>query len=76
MHVEGAGGLLHILPEYRRMGLGSALTCYGVNAMLDMGFRPFGQIETHNEASLALSRGMGMTISDDVCHWLFAPYTK
>lgn len=70
-HTEGAQGLLHVLPEYRRMGLARALMAACINAALARGEVPFGQIETHNEASLSLSRSLGLSISRGVVHWFF-----
>ncbi len=70
-HVEGAQGLLEVLPAYRRRGLASALMAASINAALDRGETPFGQIITDNEASLALSRSLGLEISAGVAHWLF-----
>lgn len=70
-HTEGALGMLEVLPEYRRRGLARALMAAGINAALARGETPFGQIVTTNEPSLALSRSMGLQISQGVVVWMF-----
>ena len=70
-HTEGALGMLEILPDYRRRGLARALMAAAINAALDRGERPFGQILTTNDPSLALSRSMGLQISQGVVTWMF-----
>ena len=63
--------MLEVLPEYRRRGLARALMAAGINAALARGETPFGQIVTTNEPSLALSRSMGLQISQGVVVWMF-----
>ncbi len=71
-HTEGALGMLEVLPQYRRRGLASALMAANINAALRRGEIPFGQIVTGNEPSLALSRSLGLEISQGVITWFFA----
>ena len=70
-HDEGSIGLLEVLPEYRRRGLGEALLCAAVRLALERGQYAFGQVFTDNRPSLALQRKVGMTVSEDILYWLF-----
>lgn len=69
-HDEGSIGLLEVLPAYRRRGLGSILQRAAVNLALERGQIPFGQIIHSNEASLALQRKLGMSVSQTTLFWL------
>jgi tRNA (guanine37-N1)-methyltransferase len=68
-HAEGSLGLLEILPEYRRRGLGEALERYVTQIHLARGWTPFSQIEQDNMASQALHRKLGFEISDECLYW-------
>lgn len=70
-HDEGSIGLLQVLPQYRRLGLACALEAFLINRQLAFGVLPFGQVRVRNDASLALQKKIGMTVSDKVVHWLF-----
>ena len=69
-HDEGEMGLLMILPDYRRLHLAFALEAHLINRLLAEGRRPFGQVETHNAASLALQKKLGLTVLPATLHWL------
>ena len=69
-HDEGSIGLLHILPAYRRMNLGAALTAFMVNRALELGEIPFSQVTLGNDASLALHKKIGFSISNEYLYWL------
>jgi tRNA (guanine37-N1)-methyltransferase len=62
-HQQGAMGLLEVLPPYRRLGLGESLTWHVIVRQLRAGNIPYGQIVEGNEASKAMSRLLGFTIS-------------
>ena len=68
-HAEGSLGLLEILPEYRRRGLGEALERYLTRIHLLRGWVPFAQIEATNLPSQALHRKLGFEISDECLYW-------
>lgn len=68
-HAEGSLGLLEILPEYRRRGLGEALERYVTRVHLSRGWTPFAQIESTNLPSQALHRKLGFEISDECLYW-------
>ena len=69
-HAEGSIGMLEILPQFRRRGLGEQLEGYKTNQHLQAGFVPFGQIAVGNTPSLKLQRKLGYTISEDTITWL------
>ena len=70
-HDEGSIGMLEVLPEYRRRGLGEALEAGAVRLALSRGQYAFGQVETENAASLALQKKVGLELSDRELFWLF-----
>lgn len=69
-HIEGAIGMLEVLPAYRRRGLGSILQRAAINLALERGQIPFGQVIDGNEASLSLQRKLGMSVSTSTLFWL------
>ncbi len=69
-HDERSIGMLEVLPPFRRLGLAFALEAFLVNHLLALGRTPFCQVEINNEASLALQRKLGFTLSDAVVYWL------
>jgi tRNA (guanine37-N1)-methyltransferase len=69
-HDEHSMGLLEILPEYRRLGLGYALEAHLINHLLSRGRVPFCQVAVYNEASILLQEKMGLEISTSVIYWL------
>lgn len=69
-HGEGSIGMLEVLPAYRRRGLGEVLQRAAVGLALDRGAIPFGQIIEDNDASLALQKKVGMTLSEGKMFWL------
>lgn len=70
-HDEGTIGLLQVLPQYRRLGVGEALYRAMIRRVLDYGGYALGHIEEGNEASLALQRKVGMTIGEHLLYWVF-----
>lgn len=73
MHTEGCMGLLEVMPEFRRRGIGELLEGYMINYNLEQGFLPFCRVFADNEASLKLQNKLGMTVADDYIWWV---YTK
>lgn len=70
-HAEGAIGMLEVLPEYRRRGIGEALL-RGITALaLERGQYAFAQVFADNLPSLALQRKAGFTVSEEILFWLF-----
>lgn len=70
-HSEGSLGMLEVMPQFRRQGLGKALEQHKINEYLADGKIPYCHILENNSASLALERELGFLISDtsSVC-WL------
>jgi tRNA (guanine37-N1)-methyltransferase len=71
VHGEGSMGLLEVFPEYRRMGVASALEGAMANRMLAKGLIPFGHVVVGNEASRALQKKLGFTFAEQTVSWLF-----
>ncbi len=70
IHTEGSGGMLEVLPEYRRMGIGSLLESYLINIQLEKGYIPYGQVSTDNEASLTMQKSLGLYFSKEKVWWM------
>lgn len=73
-HEDGSGGMLEVLPQFRRLGIGTALEIGLHNLALSRGWTPYGQIYADNEASLKLQERLGMVLSDpdgDVLYWMY-----
>lgn len=71
-HGEGSMGLLKILPEYRRKGIGFALEAKNLNRRLAEGRIPFGHVVVGNEKSMGLQKKMGMEFSKNIVTWVFS----
>ena len=70
-HDDGSGGMLEVLPEFRRLGIGSALEVFLHNEALRRGWTPYGQIFVGNEASRKLQQSLHMVMSDGEIYWMF-----
>ena len=70
-HGEGSMGLLTVLPEYRRKGIGEALETKNINRRVSEGRIPYGHVVVGNEKSLGLQRKRGMTLSENLVTWVF-----
>ena len=70
-HIEGSMGMLEVLPQYRRRGIGEALLLAMTASCLERGIYPYGQVWADNDPSLALQRKVGMTLSEELLFWLF-----
>jgi GNAT superfamily N-acetyltransferase len=69
-HKEGTMGLLVVLPQYRLMGVGTALESFMVNLFLSRNQVPFGQVLDGNIKSLGLQKKLGFTISEKHLYWI------
>ncbi len=70
-HGEGSIGLLKVLPEYRRRGIGIALESRMINKKLREGKIPHDHVVVGNEKSMCLQRKIGMEIADNMVTWVF-----
>lgn len=70
-HLEGAMGMLEILPNYRHMGLGMALQNAMANTLLRQGAYVYGQVMQNNHASFALQKKCNFTVGNNPTYWYF-----
>ena len=70
-HLEGSMGILYVLPQYRRMGFGTALQDHMIARTMEKGCVPFGQVEKDNKESMRLQEKIGMTCSDRLIVWMW-----
>ena len=70
-HLEGAIGLLEVLPKHRGQGYGRELEGFMIARMLEDGYLPFCQVEEENEASLGLQRSLGMRLADGKMYFVY-----
>ena len=70
-HVQGALGMLEVLPEYRRRGIATALESAAINRELSEGHVPYCHLYTDNLASRALQQSLGMSFADKNVWWLY-----
>ena len=70
-HLEGAIGLLYVLPEYRNRGYAEEMEVFMIEMIMDRGLIPYGQVVLGNEKSMALQKKMGFEFWDGVSSWLF-----
>lgn len=68
-HAEGSMGLLEVLPQYRRRGLGRQLQAHMIGLELSRNRVPYGQVFLDNEVSLALQHSLGMNCSMGQLYW-------
>ncbi len=70
-HEEGTYGILEVLPQFRRRGIGYALERHIIGWLLDHNRTPYCQIAVDNVASLSLQDRLGLSLSENPVHWLF-----
>lgn len=70
-HEEGTYGMLEVLPDFRRRGVGYALERHIIGWLLEQGRIPYCQVRPDNGASLSLQNRLGLQMSANVVHWLF-----
>lgn len=70
-HGEGSMGLLQVLPEYRRRGIGEALEARVINRRLSEERIPYDHVVVGNEKSMALQRKSGLILSEKIVTWVF-----
>lgn len=69
IHEEGSLGMLEVLPGFRRLGIGSALTAHMVKKELEQGHIPYAQHLAGNHPSRSLQLKLGFSVSDKPLVW-------
>ncbi|RJP66235.1 MAG: GNAT family N-acetyltransferase [Ignavibacteriales bacterium] len=67
-HDDGAIGMLHVLPEFRRQGLAKEITINMIEKLRALGKLPFAQIEEKNFKSIRLVENLGF-VKDRRVSW-------
>lgn len=70
-HEEGSVGLLEVMPEFRRRGLGNFLVRYAAARVADEGKIAYAQIVEGNAGSLSLHEKMGIYPSQKKVFWCY-----
>lgn len=70
IHAEGAMGMLEVLPDYRRRGMGLLLAAHLCRVQLLRGVTPFSQLTVDNHASRRLNLALGMKLCPGDIYWL------
>ena len=70
MHDEGSMGMLEVLPDHRRKGMGETLEAWLIAWMLEKGWVPFCQIFDGNAPSLALQKKLGLKLASGKLYWI------
>lgn len=70
VHQEGSLGMLEVYEQYRRQGVGKALEAFMINLHLCMGYTPYGEVVTDNNASLGLQSKLGLCVSKELLYWV------
>lgn len=70
-HEERSLGLLEILPEYRRLGIGTELEFFAMNDLIEKGEVPYGHIIYGNDKSVEMHKKIGYTFYDEPVYWIF-----
>lgn len=70
IHREGAMGMLTVLKEYQRHGIGRALVTHLIRQELRRGHIPYSQVFRENQRSMALQEKVGMELQPETIWWL------
>ena len=70
-HSEGAMGMLEVLPEYRRRGVGEGLERFLISEALRKGRRAYCNVYISNEKSIALQNKLGLKRGSILSHWIW-----
>jgi ribosomal protein S18 acetylase RimI-like enzyme len=68
-HDDGAMGLLHVLDDYRRMGIAKGLMVELCKRIRENGKTPYTSVEPGNTASMELVKSLGFVEVDNI-HWV------
>lgn len=70
-HRDGSSGMLEVLPEFRRKGIGTELEVFFQNYQLERGWMPYGQVYITNTASLKMQTKLGLSVSEECVWWIY-----
>ena len=70
IHREGAIGMLEVLPDFRRRGIGMALEAEMIRRLLNQKFLPYCHVFPDNVNSLSLQQKLGLSIAPRPIHWV------
>lgn len=70
-HRDGSSGMLEVMPEFRRKGIGTEIETFFQNYQLEKGWMPYGHVYLTNTASLKMQSKLGLAVSADCIWWLF-----
>lgn len=70
-HEEGAMGMLTVLPEYRRMGVGMMLERHLINTAIKEGRKAYCNVFISNKASIALQEKLGLKRARLFSWWIW-----
>jgi tRNA (guanine37-N1)-methyltransferase len=68
-HAEGSIGMLEVLPQFRRRGIGRALEVFIINHCIESGYTPYGNVVVGNEVSERLQESIGLYFSKTNIFW-------
>lgn len=71
VHDEGAMGMLEVMHNHRRKGIGYALEAFLIKEKLSKGHIPYAHIITTNTASYNLQKKLGLQFADSIISWVF-----
>lgn len=71
-HSEGTIGVLVVMPEFRKMGIGSYLVNRSVEKFLSEGKIAYAHIVSTNEKSYNMHLKMGFVPSDKLVYWCYS----
>lgn len=71
MHEAGSIGMLQVLPEYRRRGIGAVLLRFAVQRQLDCGSIPYMHVVDGNAASTALQHSISAVKCAAPALWVY-----
>lgn len=71
MHEAGSIGMLQVLPEFRRHGIGSRLLRFAVHRQLECGSIPYMHVVDGNTASIALQESIAAVKCTAPALWVY-----
>ena len=71
VHDEGAMGMLEVMSNHRKKGIGYALEAFLIKEKLNKGRIPYAHIVTSNTASYNLQKKLGLQFADSIISWIF-----